>query len=265
MGKSLCEGRVLAVEVAPGHDVLLRVVAKHGASRCVVMTRQTGTSLLSPALFRVQPRTHHHWNRPMLGGWVHELPPPEVRWLGKVALRKAEKSRVLHPELWVKAQDKSPALSVRVLPVCTWSQLLGDVRAQWRWENEPDAVLAEDAGREQASASRLEAAFAAHARRVDALKKQGVAALRGELFFEVWQRTHPVALIHDAEEAMQHAVAELLGKSPAQASKRLLALARTFHKIGERHGHQFDATDREDIMDAVGKLAVACGVSAPSL
>jgi hypothetical protein len=117
-------GEVFALEVSKGVDVLLRVVASVGKSRCVVVTK-------AEDLFSVQPMAHHGWKRPMIGGWVMEPPPPELRAQGLVPLRAGEAERVLHPETWVKLAKKTAALSHRVLPLCAWGLLVNDATAAW--------------------------------------------------------------------------------------------------------------------------------------
>lgn len=258
MSKLPQPGEVFALEVSKGIDVLFRVVASLGQTRCVVLTR--ASSLTSPQLFLVQPHSHHSWNRPQLGGWVSEGPPAELRALGAVPLRKAEAEKVLHPAVWVKLPRKTPELSHKVLPLMGWAVLVNDARAQWRWDHERAAVLAEDAKREREKKTLFEAAIAAQGKRRATLQKKGVSGLKRKRFFAAWRGAVPAAMIKEAEAAMQAAVLWLEGKSPAQAARRLTTLVRTFNQLDGRHGRSFDTTDAEDIMDAVGTVAFACGV-----
>ena len=162
-------GDVFALEVSKGVEVLLRVVASLGKSRCVVVTMHSGPPLdhapSGAELFLAQPMAHHGWNRPMLGGWVVEPPPSALRALGEVPLRAGEAERVLHPETWVKLPKKTAALSHKVLPLCGWDVLLDDARLQWRWDHQRAAVLAEDAQREREKRATFEAAVAAQGKR----------------------------------------------------------------------------------------------------
>lgn len=257
-------GEVFALEVSKGVDVVLRVVAAQGKTRCVVVTRHCGPTLerapSTSAVFAVQPLAHHGWSRPLLGGWVADAPPPELRRLGTVALRAGEAERVLHPETWVKLAKKTTGLSHKVLPLCAWGLLLGDARTQWRWDHEREAVLAEDAKAERERKAKFAAAVAAQGKRKATLQKKGVASLKKNRFFGAWKGSVPGALIREAETAMREAVHSLEGKSPAQAARRLAALVRTFNALDGQHGHPFDSTDADDIMDAVGTIAFACGV-----
>ncbi len=257
-------GEVFALEVAPRVELLLRVVAEHGETRCVVATQHAGPPLAKPprgvALFEVQPLDHHAWNRPLLGGWISTPAPASLRRLGRVPVREAERARVLHPQLWVTMPAKTPALAQKVLPMSGWDLVLRDAKAQWRWEHERAAVLAEDAQRERAQAGTLATALAAQGRAQASLRQKGVAALKKKRFFAAWKHVVPKALIDEAEAATREAVRSLEGRTPAQAARRLAALVRTFNRLDGRHGRTFDTADREDIMEALGTIALACRV-----
>jgi hypothetical protein len=248
------QGEVFALEVSKGVDVLLRVVAALGKTRCVVMTKP------ADGAYEVQPIAHHGWNRPMLGGWVNEPAPPQLRSLGVVPLRPGESDQVLHPETWVKLPKKTAGLSHKVLPLCAWDLLVRDATLQWRWDHQREQVLAEDAKAEREKKNAFEAAIAAQGKRRATLQKKGVASLKRRRFFAAWKGAVPGALIREAEAAMRDAVLSLEGKSPAQAARRLATLVRTFNKLDGHHGRRFDTTDAEDIMDAVGTVAFASGV-----
>lgn len=141
-------GDVFQFEVKPGVAMLFRCVAQEGDGRCVVLTRWSGpprAKVPSPVtVFQVQPLKHHQWDRPMIGGWVTVQPPESVTRIGTVKLRAVEPKRVLHPRVWVTAKKQTPAMAKKVLPMASWESLMRDARAQWRWENEHAAVLAED-------------------------------------------------------------------------------------------------------------------------
>lgn len=264
MSKLPKPGEVFALEVSQGVDLLLRVVASLGETRCVVVTKHSGPTVVrapaSSRLFEVQPFAHHEWNRPLLGGWVSEAAPASVRSLGVVPVRAGEAERVLHPKTWVKLPKKTAELSAKVLPLCGWELLLTDARNQWRWDHQREVVLAEDAKREREKSARFKAALAAQGRRKASLQKRGVASLKRTRFFGAWKGVVPAPMIQEAEAVMREAVLSLEGKSPAQAARRLVRVVRSFNALDGRYGREFDTVDREDIMEAVNKVAFACGV-----
>ena len=258
-------GDVLAAEVVPGCEVLFRVLAAHGPSRCVVATRAFGPPLTKPprakAVFEVQPHQHHGVERPMIGGWMSDGPPAAFRPLGRLPLRPGEAEQVCHPEVWTKLPPVERArLRLEVLPTSAWLTVLNHARAQWRWDHQRAVVLAEDAARERTQQDALKAALQAQAKSRARLEEKGVAALVGKRFFAAWKGSLPAALIKDAEAELKAAVTALQGKSPAQAARRLVSLVKRFNQLDGRHGHSFDTTDAEDIMEAIGTLALACRV-----
>ncbi len=246
-------GQLYALEVSKGIEVFFRVLAAQGDTRCVVLIGDRESR-------EPQPLNHHAWKRPMLGGWVSEPPPPALRSLGTVKLRKGEAEQVLHPEVWVKLSTKTAELSHKVLPLRGWDLLLRDARLQWRWDHERAAVLTEDAKAELEKTAKFEAALAAAGKRKATLQQKGVSSLSKKRFFAAWKGVVPAAMIKDAEAAMREAVLSLEGKSAKQATRRLATLVRTFNKLDGRHGREFDTVDREDIMEAIGTVAFACGV-----
>lgn len=154
-------GDVFQFEVKAGVAVLFRVVASEGDARCVVLTRWSGPprkTVPSPVdVFKVQALKHHQWDRPMIGGWVTAPPPPSVVKLGNVKLRAEEPRRVLHPRVWVTAKKQTKTMAKKVLAMASWESLMRDARAQWRWDHEREAVLAEDEAVQRAKLAAMEA------------------------------------------------------------------------------------------------------------
>jgi hypothetical protein len=257
---------VFALEVSKGHDVVLRVVASLGDTRCVVVTKHSAPTLKgapkAKAVFEVQPHSHHNWNRLVLGGWVSVPPPPEVRLLGNLPVRVEEAEQVVHPETWVKLPGKKPpGMAEKVVPLSGWELIVEQARRQWRWDHEREAVLAEDAKNELAQQAKFKEAIEAQAKKNEALKKKGVKGLAKTRFFASWKGEVPAPMVKDAEALMREAVSSLEGKSAAQATRRLTQLVKAFNKLDGKHEKTFDTIEREDIMDAISTVALACGVS----
>lgn len=259
-------GDVFAYEVRAGVELLLRVVAAVGDTRCVVATCFSGPARKTPpkdaALFAAQPLDHHDRERPLIGGWISTPAPKTLRRLGRVPVKRTESARVLHPEAWVKVPRKTAALAQKVVPLTTWDALCDEARAQWRWDHERAAVEREDAARDRDQADTLEAALARNRAEEEALLSKGLPGLRERRFFAVWEGEKSDALIREAEEAMRGAVRELEGLSPARAAQRLVKLVKAFNALDGKHGEPFDASDAEDIMEAVLLLAQVCDVTA---
>lgn len=259
-------GEVFAFEVRAGVELLLRVVAAVGDTRCVVASRFSGPPRKRPpkaaALFAVQPLDHHDRARPLIGGWVSTPAPRSLRLLGRVRVESAEAARVLHPEAWVKVPRKTAALAQKVVPLTTWGALCDEARAQWRWDHERADVEREDAARDRGQADTLEAALARNRAEEEALVREGLPGLRDRRFFAAWEGEKPEALVRAAERAMRAAVRELDGLNPSLAARRLVKLVKTFNALDGKHGEPFDASDAEDLMEAVLVLAQVCDVTA---
>jgi len=258
-------GALLAFSVTPEVEVLLWTLAVEEGTACVVMTTTSARAPLRraklPASLTLQALDHHAWNRPLLGYWVRQSAPKELRPLGIRAPSAAYVSRVLHPKTWLAMPKKNGAVAQKVLSLGQWSLLLRDVRAQWRWDHERDAVLAEDARAESERSHALLAAVAAHRTRQETLVRAGPASLKTRRFFKAWREVHPRALEREAEALVREAVLELQGATVPKATKRLIALVQAFNRLDEAHQHPFDTADAEDIMEAIGELALVCNVS----
>lgn len=257
-------GEVFAFAVAPRVELLLRVVAEREGAWCVVVSRYASAPLTKPPralrLFEVEALTHHQWNRPMIGGWVNVAPPKTLRRLGVVRVRPEEVERVLHPSVWVKHPAKTAALAAKVLPVSGWDLILRDAKAQWRWVHERAAVLAEDEAQARERANTLAAALEKSRRQQQRLAQQGVRALKSKRFFAAWKGAVPRPMIDTAEQTLRAAVLALDGRTPAQATKKLTAVMHAFNRLDGKHEHSFDTIEREDIVEALGTIARACGV-----
>lgn len=228
--KPLRVGEVFALAMAPGVEVLLRVVAKRDGAWCVVMTRARAPS--SPELFEAQALSHHGWKRPVLGGWVTEASPLES--LGVVPVRPRERARVAHPKAWRDGGDA-------VLPMTTWSALVALAEKQWRWDHERDAVVREDAAAQRSGLSKLAEALAEQRRP------------RG--FFPAWVGAMPQGLIDAAEASVRDAEREVAALKGVEARHRLATLTRTLLRLGERYRHTFDDDALDDIDDVVRSLS----------
>ncbi len=250
----------MAFEVVPSQWALLRVLAREGDEACVVMTRwsgKAGTSLAAlrraPSVFAPQPVSHHSWQRPVLGGWVKEPPPPALRSLGVAALKAGEGAQVLHPAAFVNAPVKTAALTARVLPLASWAHVLEQARKQWRWDHDRVALLREEeaaqidrvAALQQAMATQL----AAQARR-DARGLEGLARHR---FFPAWKAEKPAPLHRAAEGLLRDAVKTLRASSGRGAAKVLREVVAGFNALHARY--DFDSADAEDVMEAIEHLA----------
>ncbi len=260
-------GSILALQVGGGREVLCRVVARHGAEACVVAMCWEGPAGTASSVTMLQrtartplPTSHHAWRRPLTAMWLSPGPlPAEVRVAGKAPLDAALAGAVVHPQEYVAAADKA-ALESRVVPAGSWTTFLQDVRLQWRWDHDRDALLREEAAQKERQQAVLQAALASAGERKERLRAGGVKGLRKRRFFAAWKGEVPRALQQAAERLMREALADLDGATKAAAAKRLLQLVKAFNALDGAHGRDFDAADAEDIMEAVGQVAEVFGL-----
>lgn len=254
-------GEVFAVRVAASNanEVALRVIDVCEGAACVVMTTWSAKGPL-PKIFTLQAFDHHSWNRPVLGGWVQRPAPAEVRLLGVVPVRAAERARVLHPKLWLAMREKTAAMSKRVLPLVSWDGVLIDARAQWRWLHERAAVLAEDARAQALSQSKLFAAAAKQHAQRKRLLGSGVEGLQKKRFFAAWSGAVPKRMQTAAERLLRSAVTPGSELSKPEWIRRLISVVEAFNELDGSYGHDFSTPDTEDIMEAVALVATACGI-----
>jgi hypothetical protein len=157
--QALKRGDVLLFSVSRSQAVALKVAALDDDDTCVVATSWEGAAksawaaLKSDARLKtVQAVTHHDKRRPMLGAWLPDAPPQAVKKVGSVRLAALQ---IVHPRDYVNAPEGK---AEQVLPRLSWRTFLDEVRLQWRWDVEREALLEEES---LAQASRMSAFQAA--------------------------------------------------------------------------------------------------------
>jgi hypothetical protein len=266
-------GELWLLPVKPGRVVVLRVLAVHEGWRGLVLTRWEGPReeatrarlRASRKVFERQPATHTGRPRPLLGAWVEGDAPAPFERLGVTALKPDEQHLLIHPQVWLGLSPRRQADAGKVLAVARWSQLETDVRRQWRWDHEREALLKDEADRRARDLEGLKQALDAQAARRRKLEQEGLAGLAGHRFFDAWDGAAPEALVTEAEALMVLALRTLEGRTPARALPVLVALLGEFSHLDEAHGHTFDETEAEDVLEAVNLVAHACGVSQQAL
>jgi hypothetical protein len=196
----------------------------------------------------------------MIGGWVKEPLPENVVRVGTLAVTRTERARVMHPRDWVNAAKKTATMGNKVLPMSGWAGLLRDARAQWRWDHDREAVLEEEAAVHAVKLEAFNRAVIEEQRKKAAMLSGELQALRGARFFAQW--THaPEKLVATLERAMQTTVEALDGRTGDEAVPALASLIRSLNALDGAHGHEFDAADGEELMEAVLMISRAVQLS----
>src|SRR6266403_5847536 len=126
----LADGRVGVCRV-------LRVGSDFGSPAALVAASpwigSEAPNLASREIRKTLMLTHHKWTRHSEVVWISEPPPASFRQLGRIKLPKKD------------FETDSGTFAA-------WTSLPMQVLAQWRWDNDREAVLAEDIERERKAA-----------------------------------------------------------------------------------------------------------------
>jgi hypothetical protein len=139
-----------------------------------------------------------------------------------------------------------------------WLGLAFQVLTQWRWDHERDAVVAEDKLKEEQELRERTAQLSQRAKPVP------LATLRKERLLEDWQGTVPAALLRKCRAILRSAIDELIALGPrpkrAAAMKVLRACTEALNELDEAEGHFIETIEREDLCDAIDRLAMSVGI-----
>jgi hypothetical protein len=131
---------------------------------------------------------------------------------------------------------------------------------QWRWDNDRDALLAEDAIEKKADDERF---LAAQQQRREYLSRVTLEDLRGRRFFRGW-RILPAGPIRASRKIMTHTIEQLLEVGlDAPEEERLAILQRcieSFNELDAEFGGFIETDEREDICEESEAIVHACGL-----
>jgi hypothetical protein len=195
-----------------------------------------------PALRPILHLTHHAWDgRPELT-WVSDPVPGEFIPIGTIE---------------PTAEDKD----IECLSYGGWASARIQPLAQWRWDHEREAVLAEDAEKNQKEAQRRQSEEKA---RGDYLANVTLEELRERTFFPHWKTSPSKKAIRGSREIMQETVAKLLelGPKAAEAARMaaLKACIERFNEFDAELGYFIETIEREDICEEFEAIVHACGL-----
>lgn len=156
-----------------------------------------------------------------------------------------------------------PALQEAVRSHCSgmgWNSLSTEALNQWRWENEREKVLAEDA----VKAAEFKAQQAELERqRGEALKNMTYAQFREQRLFPDWGEPTPRKMIAASRKLLKETATRLeaLGLKPDREAAR--AVLRDcivgFNRLNEENDHWIETVEREDICSHFYVLAHIAG------
>ena len=197
-----------------------------------------------PALRPILHLTHHSWNnRPELL-WVSDPPPDHFIPVGTI-------------------QSTSEEKAIECLSFGTWESVQIQPLAQWRWDNDREAVLAEDKTENKRESQQRKRAQGS---RDQYLAKLTLEQLGDRQFFPRWEEYPPKKAILASRQIMNKTVKQLidLGRTVPE-SERMAVLQECierFNSIDADMDHFIETVEREDICEEIEGIVHACGLGA---
>jgi hypothetical protein len=197
-----------------------------------------------PALRPILHPNHHAWdNRPNVL-WISEEAPQELIPIGTIA----------------------PTNNEQAIP-CTsygrWNHLMVQPLAQWRWDNERDAVRAEDLIKREKDAETRQKAQQA---REEYLKRITLDELRERRFFPTWKSYPPAPATRASRAVMTDTVEKLLELGPRASKKKRMDILKwcieSFNELDAEMKHFIETDERDDICEEFQAIVWACGLGA---
>jgi hypothetical protein len=186
---------------------------------------------------------HHSWDNEPNALWTSGEPPPDLIPIGTIDPTTEEQN--------------IPCMSFG-----SWQSLLLQPLAQWRWDNERDAVLAQDVIKRKKD---VEARLKVQREREQYLSRVTLDELRGHRFFPNWKDYPPAKDISASRKVMTNTVEELLELGPhAHEKERMAILQRCIESFNEQdtETHFIETIEREDICEEFETIVHACGLGA---
>ncbi len=196
-----------------------------------------------PALRPILHLNHHLWdNKPNIL-WISEELPEDFIPLGHIEPTKEEQS-------------------IPCERFGNWHSLTLQPLAQWRWDKDRAAVLAEDAKKEKKDVERRQDE---RREREAYLDRITLGELRDHDFFGGWKDHPPANLIRASKRIMTRTVEQLLevgSNAPEQGRMTILQQCiESFNQL-DAESRFIETDEREDICNEFEALVHACGLGA---
>jgi hypothetical protein len=192
--------------------------------------------LAEPLLRTILTQSHHHWQDEPCVYWVNDPVPAEFLALGRLPPAKKEAARSTNSADWVSFGYQ--------------------IHAQWRWDHEREAVLAE----EEAARQRQQEAQEASRRAYKPLPVEGIEEVRKRPF-KGWETFVDSDQLRAARRLVRKTIDALLALGPDAAAPLKINL---FHALIEQFNEIDDGwictIEREDICELADDLADRVGL-----
>jgi hypothetical protein len=186
-------------------------------------------------------KTHHAWRGEPDAHFTADAPPPEYRLLGEIP----------------PSEDDT---KVRCNSLGRWSSEI-QILAQWRWDHDREALLAEEAEQARLAAERAAVAKEREERRRAELTWE---KLRAKTRFPTWAEHIGDDVVAASRQLFVEAVDALAvarskgGRRKARAVMK--ALVEGFNRLDDQHGHFIETLEREEICGEIADVALLAGL-----
>jgi hypothetical protein len=232
-------GTVFAMPLADGRTGICRVIRTEeqgGACALVAASDWIGNEpppLDDPAIRRILIKNHHSWAGKQDLLWVSTPPPKEFRSIGKIDVTSAD-------------------LKLDSAFYGHWDSLQTQVLAQWRWEHDRTAVLAEDEAKENLSAAKR---TAAERKRLEYLATVSLSDLLGKDLFPTWLDYPP----QEAKESCQKTIQQLihrLNEAEKPLTRNLVGAelkkcVQELNRLDSENNNFIESVERDDICEVL--------------
>lgn len=184
---------------------------------------------------------HHGWEGKPKIDWVFEPPPAEFRFLG-----------VVKPN-WRERRMQSDSFDC-------WENFPLQIMLQWRWDNDREALLAEEAKRDSHRTRQDEAEAVARKQHLASLTLDRLLADRR---FLNWEESHKPEVVRASQQIFQDAIRSIraLGSEPNEGEvfSCLRRCIERFNDLNEEYSHFIETLEREQICECFEELVHAAG------
>lgn len=186
--------------------------------------------------------THHAWDTEPQLLWVSDEVPEEFIPIGTIEPMPEDKS------MTCKSYGG-------------WGSMPYQALAQWRWDHDREAVLAEDRKKEEEKAQRL--AQEEQARRKKLLNLT-LEELQKRRFFPNWKESPSKKAIRASRKIMKETVKHLIDLGPRSRKQKRMAVLQEcierFNALDVELGNFIETIEREDICEEFELIQHACGL-----
>jgi hypothetical protein len=237
------DGRFSVVRVLVGQteDPAKRWKGEVVLAACASWIGDNIPSANDPSLRAILHMNHHAWKNVPCLIWTSETVPRDFVAIGNIPPTADEKGLVCNS-------------------FGSWNSLTANPLAQWRWEHDRDAVVAEDAAKAK---RQVEERRLAQKQREEYLSRITLSELRDHEFFPRWKRYPSEMAKRASRKIMAETVERLQELGPISAeADRMEVLRRCIESFNELDAQSYfiETVEREDICWEFEAIVHACGL-----